>query len=114
MMLVTYKTDRASLDRARDLIKGFESSNEGSLLDTNGWVHYKRAEYADALPALERAVQRAPDSRVIRYHLGMAELQAGRTERARVDLQTAVSGAADFQGVDEARTALASLKGRTG
>jgi Flp pilus assembly protein TadD len=114
MLLVTYKTDRTSLDRARDLIKGFESSNEGSLLDTNGWVHYKRAEYADALPALERAIQRAPDSPVIRYHLGMAELQAGRTERARVDLQTAVSGAADFQGVDEARTALASLKSRTG
>jgi Flp pilus assembly protein TadD len=114
MLLVTCKTDRASLDRARDLIKGFETSNEGSLLDTNGWVHYKRAEYADALPALERAVQRVPDSRVIRYHLGMAELQAGRTDRARADLQTALSGAADFQGVDEARTALATLKSRTG
>ena len=114
MLLVTYRKDRPSLDRARDLIKGFESSGEGSLLDTNGWVHFKRAEYADALPQLERAVQLAPDSRVIHYHLGMAELQAGRTERARVDLQTAVSGAADFQGVDEARTALASLKNRTG
>jgi tetratricopeptide (TPR) repeat protein len=114
MLLVTYKTDRTSLDRARDLIKGFESSSEGSLLDTNGWVHYKRAEYADALPALERAVQRAPDSPVIRYHLGMAELQAGRTDRARADLQTAVSGAGDFQGADEARIALASLKSRTG
>jgi hypothetical protein len=44
----------------------------------------------------------------------MAELQAGRTERARADLQTALSGAADFQGVDEARTALATLKSRTG
>jgi hypothetical protein len=50
---------------------------------------------------------------VIHYHLGMAELRAGRTDRARAELQTAVSGTADFQGADEARTALASLKSRT-
>lgn len=114
MLLVTYRKDRASLDRARDLTNGFESSNDGNLLDTTGWVRFKRAEYTDALPALERAAQRSPDSRVIHYHLGMAELQAGRTDQARVNLQTAVSGAADFQGADEARTALAALRGHTG
>jgi tetratricopeptide (TPR) repeat protein len=114
MLIVTYKKDRTSLDRARDLTRGFDSATEGDLLDTTGWVHFKRAEYADALPALERAAQRVPDSRVIHYHLGMAELQAGRTDRARVDLQTAVSGSATFPGADEARTALAALKSETG
>jgi Flp pilus assembly protein TadD len=113
MLLVTYKKDRTSLDRARDLTRGFDSATEGDLLDTNGWVHFKRAEYADALPVLERAAQRVPDSRVIHYHLGMAELQAGRTDRARADLQTAVSGSATFPGLDEARTALAALKSET-
>jgi tetratricopeptide (TPR) repeat protein len=113
MLLVTYKKDRTSLDRARDLTRGFDTSTEGDLLDTNGWVHFKRAEYADALPPLERAAQRVPDSRVIHYHLGMAELQAGRTDRARADLQTAVSGSATFPGLDEARTALATLKSET-
>jgi tetratricopeptide (TPR) repeat protein len=114
MLLVTYRKDRASLDRARDLTNGFETSNDGNLLDTTGWVRFKRAEYADALAALEQAAQRSPDSRVIHYHLGMAELQAGRADQARVNLQTAVSGAADFQGADEARTALAALRGHTG
>jgi tetratricopeptide (TPR) repeat protein len=114
MLLVTYRSDRASLDRARALTQGFDSSTEAAFLDTDGWVHFKRAEYADALPALERAAERAPGSPVIHYHLGMAELQAGRTERARAELQTAVSGSASFQGADEARITLASLKSRTG
>lgn len=114
MMLVTHRSDRASMDQARELTRGFDTTTDGNLLDTKGWVHFKRAEYADALPTLERAAQQSPDSRVIHYHLGMAELQSGRTDRARSDLQTALSGAASFEGVDEARSALASLKSGTG
>ena len=114
MLLVTYKKDRPSLDRARDLTTDFASSTDGKLLDTNGWVHFKRGEYADALPLLGRAADRAPNSKEIRYHLGMAELHAGQTDRARSDLETAVSGSARFLGADEARTTLASLKGSSG
>jgi tetratricopeptide (TPR) repeat protein len=110
LLLVTYKTDRASLDRARDLSAPFASSNDGKLLDTYGWVHFKRGEYAEALPALGRAADRVPASKEIRYHLGMAELHAGQTDRARADLEAAVSGSPGFMGVDEARTTLASLK----
>jgi Flp pilus assembly protein TadD len=110
MLLVTYRNDPVSLDRARDLTAGFASSNDGSLLDTNGWVHFKRAEYQDALPVLERAVERSPQSPEIRYHLGMAELQTGHKDRARSNLETAVSGSAKFTGADEARSTLEALK----
>ncbi len=114
MLLVTYKNDRTSLDRARDLTNAFASSTDGNLLDTNGWVHLKRSEYSEALSVLERAVALAPDSKEIRYHLGMAELRLGQTDRARSDLETALSGSAKFFGADDARTALASLKSRSG
>jgi tetratricopeptide (TPR) repeat protein len=114
MLLVNHRTDRASLDRARDLTADFASSTNGTLLDTNGWVRFKRGEYSEALPVLGRAVDRAPDSKEIRYHLGMAELHAGETDRARADLETALSGASKFYGADEARTTLASLKNSTG
>ena len=114
MLLVNHRTDRASLDRARDLTADFASSTDGTLLDTNGWVRFKRGEYSDALPVLGRAMDRAPNSKEIRYHLGMAELHAGETDRARADLETAVSGASKFYGSDEARTTLASLKNSTG
>lgn len=112
MLLVTYRTDRASLDRARDLSSGFASSEDGRLLDTNGWVHFKRGEYAEALPVLGRAIDKVPDSRQIRFHYAMAELHAGQADRAKTDLETALAGAAKFMGSDEARATLASLKDR--
>jgi tetratricopeptide (TPR) repeat protein len=112
MLLVTYRSDPTSLDRARDLSASFITSDNGSLLDTNGWVRYKRREYPDALAVLERARERVPDSRVIRYHLGMTELKLGQRERARSDLESALSGEAAFPGVEEARATLASLGAR--
>jgi tetratricopeptide (TPR) repeat protein len=110
MLLVTYKTDKGSLERARALTSGFETSDSASLLDTLGWVRFKRHEYQDAVVVLERAADRSPDSKVIRYHLGMAELRRGERERARLNLESALSGSGDFAGSDEARSALASLK----
>jgi len=113
VLLVTYRTDRASLDRARDLTAPFANSEVAALLDTHGWVMFKRGETLQALTALEKASAEAPESRVIRYHLGMAELQVGRREQARADLESALSGAASFSGSEEARQTLASLQSRT-
>lgn len=109
ILLVTYKTDRASLDLARDLTTAFANSSDGSFLDTNGWVRFKRGEYNEALPVLQRAAELEPGNAEVRYHLGMAELHAGEDERARSDLQTAVAGAAKFPGSDDARRVLAGL-----
>ncbi len=112
MLLVTYKKDPVSLDRARDLTSTFAKSDNGALLDTVGWVRFKRGEYQQALQVLERATDRAPDSRVIRFHLAMAQLQLGLRDRARTNLESALTGSQSFQGSDEARIALAGLKSR--
>ncbi|GAC1456658.1 MAG: PEP-CTERM system TPR-repeat protein PrsT [Steroidobacteraceae bacterium] len=115
MLLVTYRTDRQSLDRARELTKAFASSSSGALLDTHGWVRLKLGDVTDALPVLERAVGRSPDSKVIRYHLAMAEIKAGQRDKARTNLETALAGAARFAGSDDARATLNSLTtGNTG
>ncbi len=114
MLLVNYKTDRASLDRARDLTAGFMTSDNADLLDTAGWVRFKCGELGQALPLLEKAAARAPQSRVIRYHLGMAELAAGQLDRARNSLQSALSGSARFTGREDARSALAGLEPNSG
>jgi predicted Zn-dependent protease len=110
MLLVTYKTDRASLDRARSLTAGFATSGNASFLDTMGWVRFKRSEFREAVISLERAADRSPDSKVIRYHLGMAQLRLGERENARSNLESALSGAGNFAGSEEARSALAALK----
>jgi Flp pilus assembly protein TadD len=114
VLLIRYRTDQASLDEARDLSSSFSSSSDGNLLDTNGWVHFKRAEYAQALPVLQRAVERAPASREFRYHLGMAEWRSGNSAGARRDLEAALAGAAKFSGADDARAALAVLANSSG
>jgi tetratricopeptide (TPR) repeat protein len=114
MLLVTYRHDQASLDRARDLTNTFADSDDGALLDTYGWVRLKRGDVPEALLALERASEEAPGSKVILYHLGMAYLKAGDSDKARTSLEAALAGGTSFTGTQEARLALAQLKGRTG
>jgi tetratricopeptide (TPR) repeat protein len=109
MLLVTYRTDRRSLDQARELSAAFSGSDSGALLDTNGWVRLKLGDLTDALPALERAAGHSPDSRVIRYHLAVAELKAGQRDKARENLETALSGSGSFAGSDDARARLNAL-----
>jgi tetratricopeptide (TPR) repeat protein len=113
MLLVTYKSDRESLDRARDLSSTFATSDNSALLDTNGWVQFKRGEFQAAAVVLQRALERAPTSSVIRYHLGMAQLQLGQRDSAQSNLESALSGSGTFSGAEEARSALATLKNRS-
>ena len=110
MLLVTYRKDHASLERARDLTSAFATSQVPSLVDTYGWVRYRCADYADALSALQRAAAQAPQSRIIRFHLGMTELSLGERTHAREDLEAALAGSASFAGAAEARATLASLE----
>lgn len=110
MLLVTYRRDRDSLERARALTSDFVTSQNASLLDTYGWVRFRSADYAAALSALQRAAALAPHSQIIRFHLGMTELSLGESARAREDLEAALAGSASFTGADEARATLASLE----
>jgi Flp pilus assembly protein TadD len=111
MLLVTYKTDQASLDRARDLSAPFASSSIVAFLDTHGWVRFKRGEFTQAVPVLERAVSESPNSKVLRFHLGMAQYKSGQRDQAISNLERALDGGARFNGADEARSVLTQLKG---
>jgi tetratricopeptide (TPR) repeat protein len=114
MLLVNNRTDKASLDQAQTLTAGFASAANGDLLDTAGWVQFKRGDYNQAIPVLQHAAELLPDSHEVHYHLGMAELRAGQTDRARSDLEAALAGSRQFSGADDARAALAALKNRAG
>jgi tetratricopeptide (TPR) repeat protein len=109
MLLVTYRTDQKSLDRARELTQQFASSPNAALLDTHGWVLYRRGQFAEALSVLERARKIAPDAQVVRFHLGMAQYKSGQSAQARENLQAALSSPRQFSGAEEARAALAAM-----
>ena len=109
MLLVTYRSDKASLDRARTLAERFASSRNPAFIDTWGWVLYKRGEYADSVTALQKAVDKAPRAPELLYHLAMAQLKSGASESARSHLDQALKSGMAFTGSDEAKRTLADL-----
>ncbi len=111
MLLLTHKAaEPASLDRALELARRLEKSTQPEFIDTVGWVHYRRGEYAPAVDALQRAVAAAPQAAVFRAHLGLAQFRAGQRDAARDNLQRALAISADYPEATEARAALAQLK----
>jgi predicted Zn-dependent protease len=114
MLLVAHRTDAHSLEQAEKLTTAFATSDNGAFLDTYGWVRFKAGDLAAARTSLEHALERAPGSSTVRYHLAMAQLKAGDRADARSNLKKALAGAATFDGAGEARIVLASLSGPSG
>ncbi len=83
--------------------------NAAEVQDTLGWVLYKRRTSDRAVVALEQAVKLAPGNSTYRYHLGLAQIQAGNPTAARQSLERALSGAPPFPDAAGARRALADL-----
>jgi tetratricopeptide (TPR) repeat protein len=65
--------------------------NDGYIVDSVGWVHYRLGEYADAVDSLERAVELEPGDPVINDHLGDAYWRVGRHREARYQWQRALT-----------------------
>jgi tetratricopeptide (TPR) repeat protein len=110
MLLVSYRADQASLDRAQQLTARLAHIGEPAVLNTRGWVKFKRGEYQESLPLLREAVEKSPESPLMRYHLGMAQLRTGDRAAARQNLEAAVAAGRTFHGVNEAQAALAEIK----
>ncbi len=110
MLLVSYRTDAASLNRARELAAKLEGSDNAAFLDTLGWVQYRKGELDPALANLKKALEKEPGSAIMHYHLGMAYHAKGDAARAKEHLQKAVAGDSRFVGVEEAKATLAKLK----
>ena len=109
-MLLDYRTDEESLQRALDMARQFETSEQAALLDTLGWAYYRNGDYGNAIRILEQAVELEENIALLRYHLGMAFVKADMTVRGRDELKKSLDLAEeDFVGIDEARETLASF-----
>jgi tetratricopeptide (TPR) repeat protein len=109
MLFVSYRKDRASLDRARQLSARFSGSTNPDFLDTYGWVLYKEGDATAAVSALQSALSKTPDSPVSLYDLGMAQALAGQADAARDSLSRSLKSGKAFSGMDEAKAALDHL-----
>jgi Tfp pilus assembly protein PilF len=77
-------------------------------------VRLKRGETAASLAALERAVELMPRSASVRFHLGMAQMQAGQMVKAKTSLKEALATNQKFSERDNAQAALAALEKKAG
>jgi len=109
MLFASYRTDSASLDRAQTLVQRITDKENPAHLDTIGWVHYARQDYAKAITELSKSSDLAPNSPLLRYHLGMAQYKAGQTAQARLNLKKAVDAGRAFAGIDDAKRILVTL-----
>jgi tetratricopeptide (TPR) repeat protein len=65
--------------------------DDGYIVDSLGWAHYKRGNYAEAVRYLERAVELRPDDAVLNDHLGDALWKVGRVREARFQWDQSLS-----------------------
>jgi tetratricopeptide (TPR) repeat protein len=110
MLLVTYRDDPQSRERAAQLSARLKDSRVASYVNTAGWVSYQLGRYEEAVPLLRRASEQEPDSPLFRYHLAMAQLKTGQVADAKSNLETALKSNPRFPGSDDARSTLEQLK----
>jgi tetratricopeptide (TPR) repeat protein len=82
-----------NLDEARDMLDRAVAlrPDDGFIVDSVGWVHYRLGEYPQAVESLERAVELEPGDPVINDHLGDAYWRVGREREARYQWQRALT-----------------------
>ncbi len=61
--------------------------HDGMVIDSLGWAQYRLKDHKEAVKTLRRAVELAPDSADLRYHLGAAYAAMGSRAAARVELE---------------------------
>ena len=111
-LLVDYKGDQASLERAFALSRDFEKDAPHPLfLDTLGWVRFKMGHQDQALRLLKAAAAKAPDMPTLNYHLGSALFESGLKSEAKAYLTKALKSAEQFHGRREAQQLLARTSG---
>ena len=96
-----------NLSEALDMIESAvdQRPNDGFIVDSLGWAHYRLGDYREAVRHLERAVELEPDDPTINDHLGDALWQVGRAVEAEFQWRRALS-----LNPDEALAALIKAK----
>ncbi|MDF1606623.1 tetratricopeptide repeat protein [Hoeflea sp. YIM 152468] len=81
------------LEEGMDLIRAAVDlrPNDGYIVDSLGWAHYRLGQYEDAVRELERAVELKPADPTINDHLGDAYWRVGRTLEASFQWKRALS-----------------------
>jgi tetratricopeptide (TPR) repeat protein len=95
------------IDRGEHLHRGLQMiekavdlrPEDGYIVDSLGWAHYRLGDYHTAVEYLEKAVELVPDDPTINDHLGDAYWQTGRLIEARYQWRRALQFGPDKEEV---------------
>lgn len=81
------------LDRALALAEAAQRklSNNAAVADTIAWVYARKGLNESAITILRGLVKKYPNEPLLRYHLGVALLQSGKSNQAKAELLTCLS-----------------------
>jgi tetratricopeptide (TPR) repeat protein len=83
--------------------------NDPHVIDTMGWVYYKKGLYDSAIGQFSDSLAKIPQNASVNYHLGMAYYKKGDPGQAQTYLEKALSISENFDGADQAKQVLAGL-----
>jgi len=86
------------IDRGENLERGLKMiekavelrPEDGYIVDSLGWAHYRLGDYSSAVQYLEKAIELVPEDPTINDHLGDAYWQSGRPSEARFQWRRAL------------------------
>jgi tetratricopeptide (TPR) repeat protein len=86
------------IDRGENLDRGLKMiekavelrPEDGYIVDSLGWAHYRLGDYPSAVQYLEKAIELVPEDPTINDHLGDAYWQSGRPSEARFQWRRAL------------------------
>ena len=102
------------IDQGRNMKEGMKliekavqlKPDDGYIVDSLGWAHYKQGNYKEAVKYLERAVEIKPEDPTLNDHLGDAFWQVGREREARFQWGQALSLNPEPEDLEKIKTKL--------
>lgn len=81
--------------------------DDGYIVDSLGWAHYRLGNYKEAVKYLERAVELRPEDPVLNDHLGDAYWRVGRETEARYQWEQALTLKPEAEEIDKIKKKIA-------
>lgn len=108
----TYAEANNNLDEAEKLVRrALEiEPHDGYILDTLGWILYKKGKFQDAIKVLEAAVRHQPNESIIAEHLGDAYHKHQLVDKARQMYKRAAETETNEKKIREIRQKITALE----
>jgi tetratricopeptide (TPR) repeat protein len=108
----TYAETGSNLDEAQKLAERALQlqPQDGYILDTVGWIHFKRGDVEEAIKYLEAAVKAKADESIIAEHLGDAYLRYQMWQKAQKMYMKAAQLEVDNNLRDKIRQKIANIE----